>query len=159
MKTNNGGWGTSRIVGVATCHPDRKHYAKAMCRECYRNSPFMQERRQAYYQRNIPRFRKYTALARERRRQEARVYGITPEEQLRMLAAQHGLCALCSDPPKRRRLAIDHCHRTGHVRAFLCQRCNNALGLLRDDPNLCERAAAYLRHHSLQAESLPARSS
>ena len=109
----------------------------------------MRENRQAYYQANRERWREHTRKSRERRTKEVRAYGVSAAEQERMLLRQRNLCALCGDPPKRRRLSLDHCHRTGRVRGFLCNRCNGALGLLKDDPILCERAAVYLRSHSL----------
>ncbi len=146
---SNGGWGTARIKRVNDCHPERQHYAKGLCRACYRNSPLMQQVRTAYYQANRERWREHTRRAKERRVKQVKAYGISAAEMERMLAAQRGLCALCGNPPKRKRLALDHCHRTGRVRAFLCHPCNGALGLLKDDPSLCERAAAYLRRHSL----------
>lgn len=42
----------------------------------------------------------------------------------KMLAAQGGKCAICKRPPKSRRLAVDHDHKTGKVRGLLCFRCN-----------------------------------
>jgi hypothetical protein len=33
------------------------------------------------------------------------------------------------------------------VRGLLCQGCNKGIGLLRDDPAIVERAAAYLKGH------------
>lgn len=40
---------------------------------------------------------------------------------------QAGACAMCS--ASRRRLLVDHCHRTGLVRGLLCDSCNTAEGL------------------------------
>lgn len=149
MPNSHGGWGTSRIAGVALCHPGAQHYAKGLCRACYRNSPFMQERRRRYYETHRAQWDEYTRLQRVRRTKQARAYGMPAAEQERLLAAQGNRCALCGDPPKRKRLALDHCHRTKRIRAFLCHACNGGLGLLKDDADLCERAAAYLRHHSV----------
>lgn len=39
----------------------------------------------------------------------------------------------------------DHSHKTGEWRGVLCANCNHALGHLKDSPELCEAAAAYLR--------------
>lgn len=57
-------------------------------------------------------------------------YGITPEIYEEMLEAQDGVCAICGNPPKQRRLHIDHCHKTNEVRALLCVTCNIKLGHL-----------------------------
>jgi hypothetical protein len=39
---------------------------------------------------------------------------------------------------------VDHDHGTSEIRGLLCVRCNNALGLSREDPDLLKRAARYL---------------
>ena len=62
----------------------------------------------------------------------------------RQLAKQGGGCALCGQPPKVRRLNVDHHHGSGEVRGLLCARCNRGLGWFRDDPARLYRAAAYL---------------
>ena len=56
-----------------------------------------------------------------------RELGVTVEDYDRLLAAQGGGCAICGNPPKTRRLDVDHDHRTGKVRGLLCHRCNRAL--------------------------------
>jgi hypothetical protein len=43
------------------------------------------------------------------------------------------------------RIAFDHCHETGLFRGWLCARCNMALGFVRDDINLLEKLAKYLK--------------
>lgn len=45
-----------------------------------------------------------------------------------MLDAQDGGCAICGRPPsEKRRLDIDHDHKTMEIRGLLCVRCNRAL--------------------------------
>jgi hypothetical protein len=61
------------------------------------------------------------------RKPRAAQLGVTPDEYARLLAGQHGHCALCPNTPKTRRLSVDHDHRTGAVRGLLCYRCNRAL--------------------------------
>lgn len=86
-----------------------------------------------------------------------KLYGITYADYARMLAEQDGLCAICKKPEtsvqdgKVRFLAVDHCHNTGLVRGLLCMNCNSAIGRLGDDPDMLDRAAAYLRHHAATA--------
>ena len=43
--------------------------------------------------------------------------------------AQNACCAICGKPESyfKKRLAIDHNHRTGKVRGLLCYRCNRFL--------------------------------
>lgn len=90
-----------------------------------------------------------------------RTFGITLDEYTAMADAQGGVCAICGSPPtvmggiKRSRhrksappdprLAVDHDHQTGQVRGLLCIPCNRGIGFLRDNPDLCDAAAVYLR--------------
>lgn len=66
-----------------------------------------------------------------------------------ILAAQGGCCGICGKLPKehRRVLSVDHDHLTGKVRGILCDNCNRCLGLLKDDVNVVEKAASYLKKH------------
>lgn len=75
-------------------------------------------------------------------------YGLTWEKHQEMLIACGNKCQLCEAefvPRSRMRGAcVDHCHITGKIRGLLCHRCNRAMGLLKDDPLLLRKAAAYL---------------
>jgi hypothetical protein len=73
-----------------------------------------------------------------------RKYGITLEQYDAMLTAQLGVCAICSEKPGDLTLHVDHDHATGAVRALLCIRCNNALGLFQESQLLFQAAADYL---------------
>lgn len=69
--------------------------------------------------------------------------GVSVKDYDRMLAAQGGGCAICGNPPKTRRLDVDHDHRTGKVRGLLCHRCNRTLASWITDEWL-RRAIVYL---------------
>lgn len=71
-------------------------------------------------------------------------YGITLEQYDQMFNKQGGVCAICGRPPKIRRLAVDHDHKTGIVRGLLCFRCNYGLGFWKDDKQLLGAALTYL---------------
>ena len=76
------------------------------------------------------------------------MYGITPEQYKQMHEDQQGKCKICNTTPKTKRgLHVDHCHKTGKVRALLCSGCNTALGSFKDDPNLLMNAIEYLRNY------------
>ena len=81
-----------------------------------------------------------------------RVFGISKATFERMLKSQGGGCAICETKlgmvraGKQLRLCVDHCHSTGMVRGILCNSCNNGLGRFKDDPELLERAARYLKN-------------
>jgi hypothetical protein len=56
-------------------------------------------------------------------------YKITREQYTALIDAQDGACAICAKVPDTgKRLAVDHCHATGKVRALLCTPCNVAVG-------------------------------
>lgn len=56
------------------------------------------------------------------------------------------VCELCGGANARRKaLALDHCHVTGHFRGWLCIRCNAAIGALGDSIEGLLRAVEYLR--------------
>ena len=76
-------------------------------------------------------------------------YGLRPQEYHAMAQQQGGRCAVCGEPPKQGRLAVDHCHTTGDVRGLLCVPCNAALGLLKDSPARMRRAVKYLEQRSI----------
>lgn len=73
-------------------------------------------------------------------------YGITLAEYNEMLETQSGSCAICGVTPTEHdeRLCVDHNHETGKVRGLLCSRCNLAIGILQDSPELCQSATDYL---------------
>ncbi len=86
-----------------------------------------------------------------RNRQLQKAYGISIEQFNAMLESQKGACAICTDAMQPGKdTSVDHCHKTGKVRALLCQNCNIGIGQLRDDPLLAEAAARYLRRHNGQ---------
>ena len=77
-----------------------------------------------------------------------RDYGITRAEYDGRLASQGGRCAICPRAPtEKQRLRVDHCHKTGKVRALLCMQCNSGLGLLGDSFDTLLTAAKYLQEH------------
>lgn len=42
------------------------------------------------------------------------------------------------------RIVFDHCHKRGHFRGWLCDRCNRVLGVVADDSNVLIKLLAYL---------------
>ncbi len=80
-------------------------------------------------------------------------YGITIEQYEELLVKQGKVCAICglqevklskeTGIPKR--LAVDHCHKTGKVRGLLCFHCNSVLGKMKDSIELLESAIDYLK--------------
>lgn len=56
-------------------------------------------------------------------------YGITWAQRMDMWKLQKGRCAICGKHERRfkKRLAVDHCHRSGKTRSLLCFPCNRFL--------------------------------
>lgn len=74
------------------------------------------------------------------------------DEYERMAAEQDHKCAICkqenlsvtNDRTQIRKLAIDHCHKTGKFRGIICVHCNNGLGYFRDNVDFLKSAIDYL---------------
>lgn len=70
----------------------------------------------------------------------------------RLFRSQNGVCAVCKNPEtkamrgKVRTLCVDHCHRTGKIRALLCDSCNIAEGCLKT-PEIAAALVKYMRRH------------
>lgn len=74
-------------------------------------------------------------------RAKARRYAGYPEPT----RPEPDVCELCGQPNANgRALHLDHNHRTGAFRGWLCDLHNRGLGYFKDDPALLRRAAAYL---------------
>lgn len=90
--------------------------------------------------------------------------GLTVQEYEEMFSSQNGLCFSCGCPEtiidkrvnKLRRLAIDHDHSCcgkqkackSCIRGLLCQSCNQALGLLKDDATRVWALYVYAQKNS-----------
>lgn len=96
---------------------------------------------------------RYAAMSPEQRREEfeyrwrlsLRRFGMTPDDYLRMLDRQNGVCGICRRKNGKKKLCVDHCHTTGRVRGLLCTKCNKGLGIFGDDAARLVRAAEYLK--------------
>lgn len=74
-----------------------------------------------------------------------RRFGMTPDDYMRMLDRQNGVCGICGRTNGQKKLCVDHCHATGRVRGLLCTKCNKGLGIFDDDVTRIVRAAEYLK--------------
>ena len=109
---------------------------------------YKKKHREKYRDRYIERAREKRASATEKPFDYLkRDYGLTKESYLEMLKSQNGVCAICCNPEKKRRLAVDHCHNTGKIRGLLCTRCNTSIGRFNDDVELLQKAIDYLKTH------------
>lgn len=86
-----------------------------------------------------------------------REFGIKYEQYDQMLEEQKGVCAICGCPetkPNAKYLAVDHNHETGIVRGLLCNNCNRALGLLKDNKEILQNAIKYLEKYERSNSSV-----
>jgi hypothetical protein len=92
----------------------------------------------------------------------SKTYGLERGEYAKMLATQGGVCAICREPEtavfrgRPKKLALDHDHADGHVRALLCNKCNTILGRADDDLDLLRACIAYVELHKLAPRKPPA---
>lgn len=73
---------------------------------------------------------------------------ITPDQVDALMIQSSGLCAICDRPFKNSKMEphLDHNHKTGAVREFLCSRCNTMVGLV-EDFRFLKRAVDYVKRH------------
>lgn len=74
-----------------------------------------------------------------------RLYGLTEAAVAGMLGAQDYRCEICSS--ELAKYHIDHCHKTGKVRALLCPSCNIFLGKIEACPVRLQSALDYVERH------------
>lgn len=71
-------------------------------------------------------------------------YGLTIEEFDALVLRHGGCCGICGKSKKR--MVVDHDHKTNLVRGLLCVSCNVGLGLMGDSINGLRRSIAYLNN-------------
>lgn len=77
------------------------------------------------------------------------------EEYEKLATAQGGVCLICkavhlaitNDRSQKRKLSIDHCHKTGKFRGIICAMCNSGLGYFKDNIETLQAAIDYLKQH------------
>ncbi len=84
-------------------------------------------------------------ITRANLRRCCRLYDITVEDYDKLFADQGGVCAICGASPGKKKLAIDHNHKTGKVRGLLCMSCNVVLGHTDENIEILEDIIAYIK--------------
>lgn len=90
----------------------------------------------AYVEKNATKFRRY-----QRSYYLMKRYNMTLSQHAEMMSRCSGACQICGVAGD---LVVDHDHMTLMVRGLLCDDCNVALGLIKDDPFVAQRMAEYL---------------
>jgi len=73
-------------------------------------------------------------------------YNLTTDDYNKLLLNQNKVCAICNKESYRN-LCVDHDHKTGKIRALLCDLCNTGLGKFKDNTELLEKAILYLKKY------------
>lgn len=120
-----------------------------MCNECY-SKPW-----ENVWKEKNPELKKQKASAWRIRRLELdpdydlkrnlRQYNLSPVDYYKLLEVQGGFCKICKMPPNKKRLHVDHDHKTGRIRGLLCTNCNTGLGHFKENSRLLEEAINYLK--------------
>ena len=106
-------------------------FCSGLCHQSYRHEHKLDEKRQnILYQKRFH-------------------YGLTEEAYLALFTKQDNKCAICAVSFAESRAHVDHCHETGKVRGLLCNHCNTAIGMMRDNISLLKRAMDYITNHPL----------
>ena len=77
------------------------------------------------------------------------------DEYEKLVKEQNGICLICNtehislseDRTQKRKLFIDHCHKTGKFRGIICAMCNSGLGYFKDSIETLQSAIDYLKKH------------
>jgi len=71
-------------------------------------------------------------------------YRISLKELEYLLVRQDNKCAICGNLLLDKTTVIDHDHLNGKIRGILCRLCNTGIGFFGDDPEILNKAMAYL---------------
>lgn len=63
-----------------------------------------------------------------------------------IIQSYDGKCKICGISPSQgeKGLNLDHCHKTGNFRGWLCQNCNFAVGAVKDSSEIARKMSDYL---------------
>lgn len=73
-------------------------------------------------------------------------FGITVEQYDALLRAQGGACHICGEVKSK--MDLDHNHKTGKLRKFLCSPCNLLVGNIESNRDRLQAVLNYLEEHS-----------
>lgn len=115
-----------------------------------------QARNRIYYSKNKEALKAYAKAFRLKNPDSVKHYdlkddfGISLSDYRAMLDAQKHCCAICRRHEScfKKKLSVDHDHKTGAIRGLLCSGCNFGLGQFKDNFDVALNAAKYLQLHS-----------
>jgi hypothetical protein len=141
--------GVNRVKDARRCQPCNVVYMKAYRKQRLLTEPDFESKA---YQKNRERKKKYQREYTKRPGMRERLldsymkrtYGITLSDYNKLFASQNGVCAICSEPPKKKKLLVDHCHHSRQVRGLLCDRCNAGIGMFKSNKEFLIQAMLYI---------------
>ena len=133
------------ILAVLAARTSRRNWyyrnrdAQLKARAAYGSRPEVKQRELAYRTRPEVKTKQWERSLKR--------LGWTSERWAKRLKEQKNLCGICGEPfTTNRPPCADHSHEVpSRPRALLHRTCNAAIGLLKEDPNLCLMAAEYLK--------------
>lgn len=127
----------------------RKDGLQNVCRPCKQawdkvNYQKVRESRKPYKRNTYDKQREYNW--------KANGINLTSARYREMYEEQEGKCQICK---LKKKLCVDHDHKTGIVRGLICANCNRAIGLLGDDATTLQAAAEYLARFATKPQTVP----
>lgn len=126
----------------------KKHREENRERYKLNDKNYYEKNKEIINQKNKERYRKSYDHYRDLEYQKR--YNISLQEYEKIWNDQDGKCKICDcsesslKEGRYKRLVVDHCHITGKVRGLLCNNCNRAIGLLKDNVQVLNSAIKYL---------------
>lgn len=149
----------------ATCHPDRPEKSKGLCRNCYEkqllaSNPEYKKRQiensRNYAIKNVDKIKEYQRKRREKSGPQTDVkffryikskFSLSKEDYEKLVDRCGNKCEICDKPPyDKKRLHLDHDHKTNKVRGLLCARCNWYLHTVEKNPEVLNKIKKYLNY-------------
>jgi hypothetical protein len=115
-------------------HKEQLREAKNVYREA--NRELLKDKSKAYREANKGQMKDWSKSHRLKSR-----YGLTLDEYNTLIEKGCNVCGTTEN------LCVDHCHETLKVRGCLCNKCNSALGFLREDPVIIQQLLNYVEVH------------
>lgn len=146
---------TGPNAGTERLHSWCKGCVRELARKNYwRNRDIKRRQMRAWHDRNIEHVKEYTKARYRRNHIRMRTKQLNSrgarisEQEVEKALKTTFACEICERSFIDASPHIDHDHATGEFRGILCGRCNQGLGLFRDNPASLRRAAQFIERTS-----------
>lgn len=137
----------------------KKNGFTSQCKDCrnearkeqYWKNPEQSRKKVDDYRKHLRQTDPHKLFISARKTNLKKCYGITIEQYQLILESQDLKCAVCNKEHQeleKKRLVVDHCHTTNKVRGLLCNNCNTALGLLKENVQVVDKLKDYILLHN-----------